>query len=697
MTDSEGFMEHFCQWVLDNPAIQFSTRVKFDSVDHCVLAGADQHYLEFKPDDKETIFVFGGDATTRGDGNKRIMRALVDFKARFPSRVFLIVGNRDAMMMRLTSEWADARVHGAWVTEASRGVSEAFATDGSKFRSDTKQFLTYQFAPNPAFGKQAPMAAPWSTNIDASADLRKLAHLHWIQANSQGAAGSVRWGKKEQCVLHYAETRKNRSPTAEQIEEVKANCFAECAGPTDERMGSGAKAMEQILSFPERKDMCGGAVWGDVVNDFENLIKLPANFEELNELFPAELGTDVSAKFAFLRENYTRFREHFGDLAWYMMFANVGLRFGPRFIVHGDITGHNLPNPEPIHAGVDGAFSCIPGEANRDVVVDETNGRVKVVGRENMYPTDIRQCGENVDSVSEWVSKIQIWLENQVYAWMVQPTFVSPFPRTGVPGAVATDARANAKNAANYKMMLAARQVRDRGAAALIEYGAVPSAESSNVPTVIYTTHSDPAALEHYSAEIHAKLKEAGVTTIVHGHKPFGSEPGAFYSVSGEDQILVIDGDTSFSNASPGTANQGPGYLPGDQRGVAVSWIKLLGDGQVDVTSRVAMTGYTYSTADRTAFSPIETLRWDTLPTAWSSVEPVPGTTITVEEDVLEEFRNALIVVDKEGKETRNFTTLANKEKIHWLGPLKTTSGDIRVRTAQAVDGFSFYYALQKM
>ena len=699
MTDSEGFLQHFCQWVLDNPAIKFEHDFE-GNVDHCVLAGKDAHQLLFK--DAETVFVFGGDATTRGDGSKRIMRALVDFKARYPERVFLIVGNRDAMMMRLTSEWADASVHAAWVTEAAKGSDEAFVTDGLKFGPDTKQFLTYQFASNPAFAKQAPMAAPWSDEIAASEDLTKLAHLHWIQANSQGAAGSVRWGKKEQCVLHYAEERNNEPPTQHQIKEVKDNCFAQCAGEVDERTGSNAKTMGLILSLPEEEDRCGGATWGDVVNDFEELVKLPAN---LNALFPAEL--DVRAKFAFLRDNYFFLENKFGDLAWYMIFANVGLRFGPRFIVHGDITGHNAPNPEPINAGPEGAFSCIPGEANRDVVA-LADGTVDMVGEDDgdLYvdPTDIRQCANVVDTIDEWEAEIQVWLEKQVFAWMVFPTFVSPFPRIGVEGAVTTDARPGAKDSPKYKLMLAARQVRDRGGAALIEYGAVPSAESSAVPTVIYTNHSDPGGIKHYSAEIHAKLEKAGVTTVVRGHKPFGSEPGAWYSVfplaeAEHHQILVIDGDTSFSNASPKTAPQAPGYLPGDQRGVAVSWIKLNPDGQVDVTSRVAMSGYAVEGLEAVdggivAEDAKRTLVWDTLPTAWplDSGLPAPGSTILTEEHVSEQFRNTV---------GESFTTLADAGKIHWVGPHKTIMDhtgprgvEVRVRTAQAVDGFSFYYDL---
>ena len=748
MTDSEGFMQHFCQWVLDNPAIEFAQDFE-KNVDYCVLAGKDAHQLEFKDD--ETVFVFGGDATTRGDGSKRILRALVDFKARYPERVFLIVGNRDAMMMRLTSEWADPEVHSAWVHEAKTKDVDAFATNPEQFNEDARQFLTYQFAPNSAFGKAAPVAAPWSSKIAESETLRKLAHLHWLQANSQGSPASVRWAKKEQCVLHYAE-RRNKAwfrwswrarPTPEEINLVKDNCFSQCAGPDADVPGAKAETMAGFLDEPEPakpgflaswlvedKSKCGGATWKDVLNDFEKLVKLPTA-EELNNLFFEMKNQDVHERLAFLKNTYRKsigekrehvgmahFHELFGDLAWYMMFANVGLRFGPRFIVHGDITGTNGLNPEPIDAGPKGAFSCIPGEANGDVFIDKRWGeraewqldhrnKVKVIGREldlgededeyvrTFYPTatDIRQCvnePNEVDSVDKWVANIQFWLERQVFAWMVQPTFVSAFPRIGVEGAVATANRKTAKDPHKYKMMLAARQVRDRGGAALIEYAAIPSAESSEVPTVIYTR-----AKEHYSDEIHTKLENGKITTIIIGHTPNGFEPGAKYSMSGGHQILVINGDTSYSNASPKTAYQGPGYLPEDARGVAVSWIKLWGDGQVDVTSRVAMTGY--NTANKKAFSPIETLRWDLLPTTWSSVDPArPGSTITVEEegDVSEEFRNALIVKDTEGTETRSFTTLAKEEKIRWLGPLKTTTTDIRVRTAQAVDGYSLYYDL---
>ena len=52
------------------------------------------------------MFVFGGDAFDRGAGDLRVARLLIDLKRRYPDRVVLIIGNRDANKMRLTSELA---------------------------------------------------------------------------------------------------------------------------------------------------------------------------------------------------------------------------------------------------------------------------------------------------------------------------------------------------------------------------------------------------------------------------------------------------------------------------------------------------------------------------------------------------------------------------------------------------------------
>eukprot|EP00438_Fugacium_kawagutii_P011859 Skav236801 [mRNA] locus=scaffold1361:616717:617730:- [translate_table: standard] len=64
--------------------------------------------------DADAAFVFGGDIFDRGPGDLRLVRELVELKkklgskqGKYPSRVFLIMGNRDINKMRLAAELSD--------------------------------------------------------------------------------------------------------------------------------------------------------------------------------------------------------------------------------------------------------------------------------------------------------------------------------------------------------------------------------------------------------------------------------------------------------------------------------------------------------------------------------------------------------------------------------------------------------------
>jgi hypothetical protein len=48
--------------------------------------------------------VFGGDSQDKGTGDIRFVRLLVDLKQRYPDRVHLIIGNRDANKLRIAAE-----------------------------------------------------------------------------------------------------------------------------------------------------------------------------------------------------------------------------------------------------------------------------------------------------------------------------------------------------------------------------------------------------------------------------------------------------------------------------------------------------------------------------------------------------------------------------------------------------------------
>lgn len=67
-------------------------------------------------------FVFGGDAFDKGVGDLRIANMLVDLKDRHPSRVALLIGNRDANKMKLTSE-----LHASDISRPVDDIPGAFA------------------------------------------------------------------------------------------------------------------------------------------------------------------------------------------------------------------------------------------------------------------------------------------------------------------------------------------------------------------------------------------------------------------------------------------------------------------------------------------------------------------------------------------------------------------------------------------
>lgn len=61
------------------------------------------------------VLVFGGDAPDKGPGDIRIVKTLLQLKARYPQQVYLLIGNRDLMKLRVTAELHPKCATPAWI------------------------------------------------------------------------------------------------------------------------------------------------------------------------------------------------------------------------------------------------------------------------------------------------------------------------------------------------------------------------------------------------------------------------------------------------------------------------------------------------------------------------------------------------------------------------------------------------------
>jgi len=95
VTDVEGNLDYFQRYVELSNVL---TIRKESSPQNIVLDFTDKN---------NNYFVYGGDTVDKGPGDIRLVRALVDFKRRYPDRVYLLVGNRDLNKLRFSAELAD--------------------------------------------------------------------------------------------------------------------------------------------------------------------------------------------------------------------------------------------------------------------------------------------------------------------------------------------------------------------------------------------------------------------------------------------------------------------------------------------------------------------------------------------------------------------------------------------------------------
>lgn len=88
ITDVEGNYDFFQSYVKQSNVLEYENE-------------------KLKLRDDNCYFVFGGDAVDKGPGDIRFCRDLVSLKKRHPTRVFLLVGNRDLNKLRFSAELSE--------------------------------------------------------------------------------------------------------------------------------------------------------------------------------------------------------------------------------------------------------------------------------------------------------------------------------------------------------------------------------------------------------------------------------------------------------------------------------------------------------------------------------------------------------------------------------------------------------------
>ena len=131
VTDVEGNLDYFFNFVKSCPILKVQFHYHKTIMDDSTTSGElleqttttindgefpqDNNFqgmvLDFaEPTSSETTsnenyyFVFGGDSVDKGTGDIRLNRCLVEFKKKYPNRVFLLVGNRDLNKLRFSAE-----------------------------------------------------------------------------------------------------------------------------------------------------------------------------------------------------------------------------------------------------------------------------------------------------------------------------------------------------------------------------------------------------------------------------------------------------------------------------------------------------------------------------------------------------------------------------------------------------------------
>ena len=170
LTDCEGNFEYFLSFIMRSEALILVGIEDSGSVARVDLADGWR-------------LIFGGDACDKGGatgGSVRVTRSLLLLKQRYPSRVTLLLGNRDINKMRLTSELEPSQLENALLEHLP----------GPHWLPETKR-------PTPASYLRQRVAAKLSVPPEEVSDMQLRAantmtnRLRYILAETMGAAGEL--------------------------------------------------------------------------------------------------------------------------------------------------------------------------------------------------------------------------------------------------------------------------------------------------------------------------------------------------------------------------------------------------------------------------------------------------------------------------------------------------------------------------
>jgi len=178
-SDIEGHWDYFCAWAAINPIVSMSDDELF------FINKLDEQGLDASG--QANYFVFGGDASDRGPGDLRIITALVNFKKRHPSQVFILLGNRDLKYLRIPLELNPKFI--AW--QLKKTIYPWF---GAKL--------------SPAHFLKDYLAKHNLTAKELSVQQMQIIYLQWMLSCTMGSAKTFEYRRQELALLANTELTK---------------------------------------------------------------------------------------------------------------------------------------------------------------------------------------------------------------------------------------------------------------------------------------------------------------------------------------------------------------------------------------------------------------------------------------------------------------------------------------------------------